>query len=57
MSTLEHELVEKITQLSTEQQRRVLAFVEHLEAKPYSASELMNLPPEERGRLVKAAIE
>jgi hypothetical protein len=60
MSTLEHELVEKISHLSADQQRKVLEFVRGLEAKPvrsYSARELMKFPPEERERLVKEAIE
>lgn len=60
MSALEHELTEKISQLSAEQQRRVLEFVQHLEAAPkafYSARDLIKLPPEERERLIQAAFE
>lgn len=58
MSTLERELLQRISQLNPEDQRRVLAFVTQLEAeRPLSARELMALPAEERRRRVQAAIE
>jgi hypothetical protein len=56
MSAIERELIEKINQLSPEQQKEVLEFVERLETvKQYSARELMKLPVEERERLMSAA--
>lgn len=58
MSTLEHELVEKISRLEPEQQRQVLAYVQTLEAAPeqaLSARDLLKLPREERQRLMAAA--
>lgn len=59
MSAIQRELIEKINHLSSEQQRRVLEFVEKLEShapeRGYSARELMALPPEERQRFVQAA--
>lgn len=61
MSSLEHELLEKIAHLNAEQKRKVLEFVDNLEvsavAPRYSARELLRLPSEERARLVLAAIE
>ena len=58
MSTIEHELAARISRLSPDQQRRVLEFVQTLEAASelaYSARDLMKLPVEERIRLIEAA--
>jgi hypothetical protein len=61
MTTVERELIEKISNLDVEQQRRVLDFVRSLEGpeleKTYTARELMKLPPQERNRLVIQALE
>ena len=60
MSTLEHELAEKISRLSADEQRKVLQFVQTLQTTPkaaFSARELMRLPAAERERFVKAAFE
>ncbi len=61
MTTIERELIEKITHLDEEKQRRVLEFVQSIETAPqqihYSARELMKLPREERNRLVKLALQ
>ncbi|HVU13162.1 MAG TPA: hypothetical protein VHD90_17910 [Phototrophicaceae bacterium] len=60
MSALEHELVEKISRLSVDQQQEVLEFVRGLE-KPsqvvYSARELMKLSTAERQRYMQAAFD
>lgn len=60
MTTLKQELMEKISHLDEDQQRRVLEFIENLEAAithgpPYTAQELMRLPFEERQKAVTAA--
>jgi hypothetical protein len=56
MSAIERELIEKINNLSAEQQRKVLEFVNQFEpVQQLSARELMKLPAEERKRLVQAA--
>ena len=57
MSTFERELVEKISRLSDEQQRKVLQFVQELETPQtvtptYSARDLMKLPLEQRERII-----
>lgn len=61
MSALEHELIERISRLDAEKQRKVLEFVRHIEEVPekrtYTATELMKLPPEERNRLVIEALD
>ncbi len=61
MSAVEHELVEKISRLSAEQQRKVLEFVQGLEAAPqfkrYTPTELMHFPAEERSRMMKIAFD
>jgi hypothetical protein len=61
MSALEQELMQKISRLSDDQQRRVLEFVQSIEKQPqetlYTALELIKLPYEERNRLVIAALE
>lgn len=61
MTTLEHELLEKFRQLNEKKQREVLEFVERIDSEPstiiYSARELMKLPPDERNRIVKQALQ
>jgi len=61
MSAVEQELIQKISHLSDDQQRRVLEFVQSIEKLPqettYTALELIKLPYEERNRLVIAALE
>ena len=61
MNSVEHELLEKISHMDLEKQRRVLEFVHSLEGtqpeKPYSARELVKLPLQERNRLVIQALE
>lgn len=57
MSTLEQQILQRVRRLASENQRRVLDFLEQLEHKrPLSARELMRLPVEERRRRVQAAI-
>jgi hypothetical protein len=58
MTTIEQEIIERISKLDSENQRRVLHFVTQLEAEPpLSARELLKLPYEERQAHIKAAIE
>jgi hypothetical protein len=61
MSALEHELIERISRLDEEQQRKVLEYIQIIEGalqeRYYSATELMQLPPNERSRLIAAAFE
>ena len=62
MTTLEQQLIEKISQLDEDKQRQVLDFVETIEAaKPsphhYTAQELMRLPFEERNRIAQAELQ
>lgn len=61
MSTLEHELIERISRLDEEKQRKVLEFVRKIEElsekRTYSVDELMKLPIEERNRLVIEALD
>lgn len=56
MSTLEQALIEKITRLDPAEQLKVMAFLQDMEApRSYSARELLQLPPDERDRLVALA--
>jgi hypothetical protein len=61
MTSVEHELLEKISHLDLEKQHRVLDFVRTLEEsqpeKTYSAHELMKLPVQERTRIAIQALE
>lgn len=61
MTSLEHELHEKISRLDQQKQRRVLDFVRSLEELPpertYSARDLMKLPLHERNQIVIKALE
>ena len=60
MTTLEQELIEKISRLDEDKQRRILEFVETIDInieKAYTAQELMRLPPDERNRIARAALE
>jgi hypothetical protein len=60
MTSLEHEIIEKISRLDSEKQQRVLDFVRSLEepqqAKAYSLDELVKMPPEERSHAVAQAL-
>jgi hypothetical protein len=58
MATLEQELVAKISRLNADQQRKVLEFVQTLEAPPtrvFSARELMKLPQAQREHIIAEA--
>lgn len=59
MTTLEHEILAKVSQLDERLQRRVLDFISTLalpSSKPYyTAQELLLLPAEERDRLIAEA--
>lgn len=58
MSIPEQEIVQRIRNLSPEHQQRLLAFLQLLEEeRPLTALEIMQLPPDERQRHVRAAIE
>jgi hypothetical protein len=57
MSAIEQELIDKIRHLNEDQQRYVLEFVRKLESpKRLTARELMQLPLEERQRIVAESI-
>lgn len=58
MTTLEQEIMTRLSKLDEGQQRRVLDFIATLEAPPrfyYTAQELLRLPAEERERMVAEA--
>lgn len=59
MNTVEQEIIQRIHQLDSADQEKVLAFVERLRKQPkrYSPRELMALPAEERDRLVAEAFD
>ena len=61
MSAIEHELIERISHLDADKQRRVLEFVRDLEKDTvnptYSARELMKLPLEERNRILMEQLQ
>ena len=62
MTTLDQELIERITQLDERQQRLVLQFIETLEhgnpaERHYTAKDLMRLSPEERNRIAREMLE
>lgn len=58
MSTLEQELMEKISQLNEDQQRRILEIVETIDKpRTYTAIELLALPIEERERYIARSFE
>ena len=58
MSTLEQEIVERISKLDSKSQQRVLDFVVQLEnERPLSVRELSKLPAKERQAHIKAAFE
>lgn len=58
MTTLEQELIEKITHLDEDKQRRILEFVETIEKpRTYTALELLSLPLEERERYIAWSFE
>ena len=58
MSAIEQEIIKHLHQLGSDDQKKVLDFIERLhqqEAKRYSPRELMKLPAEERDRIVGEA--
>jgi hypothetical protein len=59
MNALERELIEKITRLDEDKQRKLLELVRILEEtspqKTYTARELIQLPAEERNRIMAEA--
>jgi hypothetical protein len=61
MTSVEHELLDKISHMDLDKQRRVLEFIQSIEEaqpeKTYSARELMKLPVQERNRIVLQALE
>lgn len=62
MPTLEEELIERIMQLDSIQQRLVLDFIESLEQensaeRHYTAQDLMRLSAEERNRIAQDALK
>ena len=61
MTTVERELLERISRMDSEKQRKVLDYVRSIEepvqTRSYTARELMRLPPEERNLLVIQALE
>lgn len=62
MSTIEQELIERISQLDVWQQRRVLEFIDTLEnddfpERHYTAKDLLKLSPDERDRIARAVLE
>lgn len=58
MTTIEQELMEKISRLDENQQRRILKFVEEIEnPRTYTALELLRLPSEERERYIVHSFE
>jgi hypothetical protein len=60
MSTIEQQIIERIHRLSSDDQKKVLEFMDRLHQetpKRYSPRELMRLPAEERDRLVAEAFD
>ncbi len=55
MSTIEQELMEKISHLDEDRKRQVLAFVETITPRFYSLDELIAMSPEERNKAVAAS--
>ncbi len=58
MSTLEQELIEKISHLDEDQKRHILEIVETMEKpRTYTALELLELPVEERENYIARSFE
>jgi hypothetical protein len=64
MSALEQEIFEKVKRLDEQQKAKVLEFIAHIAPavpsvveRPYTARELMQLPYEERNRIIMAQLE
>jgi len=55
VSTLEQELMEKISHLDEDGKRQVLAFVETITPRFYTVNELIAMSAEERDKAIKAA--
>lgn len=58
-ASIEQQILEKLRRLDEAQKQQVLDFMTRSlgEPHPYTAEELLQLPPEERARLVAAAFE
>ena len=62
MTTLEQELIERITQLDDHQQRLVLAYIDMIDhedptERHYTAQDLLRMSPAERDRIARDALE
>jgi len=60
MSAVEQEIVKRLHNMSPDEQRRVLDFIDSMKRPThptYTASELMKLPAAERDRLVDEAFD
>jgi hypothetical protein len=60
MSTVEQEIISRLHQLNSDEQHKVLEFIEGLREQPqqhYSTRDLMKLPEAECERLVAQAFE
>lgn len=60
MSMLEQEIVERLHQMTTDEQHKVLEFMETLQQPPKTAirvSDLLELPDSERERLIAQSFE
>ncbi|MEP7287089.1 MAG: hypothetical protein ABI947_15145 [Chloroflexota bacterium] len=58
MNAIEQQILEKISHLQVEQQKRVLEFVEQIATpeKHYTARQLMQLPAAERNAILQAQL-
>lgn len=58
MTTLQAQILEKISKLDTQQQEQILVFVEKIALlnQTYTASELMQLPFEKRDAILRAQL-
>jgi hypothetical protein len=59
MNAIEKKILEKLSRLEDDQQRRVLEFVEQLTmpTRRYTARELMQVPVHERNTILRAQLE
>ena len=58
MTAIEQKIIQRLQQLASDDQEKVLEFIENLQQpKQYSPRELMKLSPEERDRMVKEAFD
>lgn len=59
MLTLEQSIISEVHSLDAENQQRVLDYIRSLKAlytRPYTATQLLALPPEERHQIMAAAL-